>query len=58
MMPGMFLSTIRPCCTTACGIIGVAWVSLFCTLTWLMSVLLPGLKVTTICALPVEELVE
>jgi hypothetical protein len=37
---------------------GVAWLSLFCTLTWLMSGLLPGLNTTTICALPLEELVE
>ena len=58
MMLGDFLSTTSPCCTTTWGSCGVAWLSLFCTLTWLMSGLLPGLNTTTICELPLEELVE
>ncbi len=58
MMLGDFFSTTRPCCTTICGICGVAWLSLFCTLTWLMSGLLPGLNTTTISELPLDELVE
>ena len=58
MMLGDFLSTTRPCCTTTCGSCGVAWLRRFCTLTWLMSGLLPGLNTTTTWTLPLEELVE
>ena len=58
MMLCDFLSTTRPCCVTTCGSCGIACESLFCTLTWLMSGLVPGLNTTTTCALPLEELVE
>ena len=52
------LSTVTPCCTTAWGSCDIAWLTRFCTFTWLMSGLLPGLKITAIETLPDEELVD
>jgi hypothetical protein len=51
-------STVTPCCATTSGMSGSAWLTRFCTFTWLMSGLLPGRKKTLIVRLPVEELVE
>jgi hypothetical protein len=53
-----FLSTVTPCCTTDCGSCAMAWLTRFCTLTWLMSVSVPGLKKTLIVRLPEDELAD
>ena len=58
MMPDEFLSTATPCWTTVCGSCDVAWLTRFCTLTWLMSGSLPGLNTTLIDTLPDDELVD
>ena len=52
------LSTVTPCCTTVCGSCAIAWLTRFCTFTWLMSGLLPGLNTTAIETLPDDELVD
>ena len=52
------LSTDTPCCVTVCGSSDSAWLTRFCTLTWLMSGSLPGLNTTEIDTLPDDALAE
>ena len=52
------LVTVTPCCCTSCGSCDSASCSLFCTCTCAMSGSVPALKVSVICAWPVESLVE
>ncbi len=58
MIPDDCLSTDTPCWTTTCGRRDVAWLTRFCTLTWLMSGSVPGLNTTLIETLPDDELVD
>ena len=50
--------TLIPCCCTICGSWVVACCSLFCTCTWAMSGLVPGMKVRETETLPAESLWE
>jgi hypothetical protein len=58
MMAEDTFSTVTPCCVTVCGSSERAWLTRFCTLTWLMSGSLPGLNTAWIATLPDDELVE
>ncbi len=55
---GFCLATTMPCCVTSVGRRGVASVTLFCVCTCAMSGLVPGSKVSVICAAPLALDVE
>ncbi len=58
MMPEDCFSAVTPCCVTTWGSSGSAWLTRFCTFTWLVSGSLPGLNTTLTKTAPEDELTE